>query len=239
MQKSSFEENELKEFDEKIDTIKKRSKIALVRGIKRVINDINNIKDKDPAARSVIEIILLYPGFHALLCYRIANKLNKWKIPFIPRLISQIARFFTGIEIHPGASIGEKFFIDHGMGVVIGETTIIGDNVLIYQGVTLGGTGKDSGKRHPTVCDRVTIGAGAKVLGNITIGSDSNIGAGSVVIEDVPEHSTVVGVPGHITRQRYFIQGQLLHNKIPDPVTCEIRRLTYEIKELREKIENN
>ncbi len=239
MQKSSFEENELKEFDEKIDTIKKRSKIALVRGIKRVINDINNIKDKDPAAKSVIEIILLYPGFHALLCYRIANKLNKWKIPFIPRLISQIARFFTGIEIHPGASIGEKFFIDHGMGVVIGETTIIGDNVLIYQGVTLGGTGKDSGKRHPTVCDRVTIGAGAKVLGNITIGSDSNIGAGSVVIEDVPEHSTVVGVPGHITRQRYFIQGQLLHNKIPDPVTCEIRRLTYEIKELKEKIENN
>lgn len=215
---------------------KKKSKIALVRGIKRVIDDINNIKDKDPAAKSLFEIILLYPGFHALLSYRIANKLKKWKIPFIPRLISQIARFFTGIEIHPGATIGEKFFIDHGMGVVIGETTIIGDNVLVYQGVTLGGTGKDQGKRHPTIGDRVTIGAGAKVLGNITIGSDSNIGAGSVVIDDVPEHSTVVGVPGRITRQRFFIQGQLLHNKIPDPITCELRRLTYEIKDLRDKI---
>ena len=215
---------------------KKKSKIALIRGIKRVIDDINNIKDKDPAAKSIFEIILLYPGFHALLSYRIANKLKKWKIPFIPRLISQIARFFTGIEIHPGATIGEKFFIDHGMGVVIGETTIIGDNVLVYQGVTLGGTGKDQGKRHPTIGDRVTIGAGAKVLGNITIGSDSNIGAGSVVIDDVPEHSTVVGIPGRITRQRFFVQGQLLHNKIPDPVTCELRRLTYEVKELRDKI---
>lgn len=219
-----------------IEKEKKKSKIALIRGIKRVIDDINNIKDKDPAAKSVLEIILLYPGFHALLSYRIANKLKKWKIPFIPRLISQLARFFTGIEIHPGATIGEKFFIDHGMGVVIGETTIIGDNVLVYQGVTLGGTGKDQGKRHPTIGDRVTIGAGAKVLGNITIGSDSNIGAGSVVIDDVPKHSTVVGIPGRITRQRFFVQGQLLHNKIPDPITCELRRLTYEVKELRDKI---
>ena len=219
-----------------IEKEKKKSKIALIRGIKRVIDDINNIKDKDPAAKSVLEIILLYPGFHALLSYRIANKLKKWKIPFIPRLISQLARFFTGIEIHPGATIGEKFFIDHGMGVVIGETTIIGDNVLVYQGVTLGGTGKDQGKRLPTIGDRVTIGAGAKVLGNITIGSDSNIGAGSVVIDDVPEHSTVVGIPGRITRQRFFVQGQLLHNKIPDPITCELRRLTYEVKELRDKI---
>lgn len=219
-----------------IEKEKKKSKIALIRGIKRVIDDINNIKDKDPAAKSVLEIILLYPGFHALLSYRIANKLKKWKIPFVPRLISQLARFFTGIEIHPGATIGEKFFIDHGMGVVIGETTIIGDNVLVYQGVTLGGTGKDQGKRHPTIGDRVTIGAGAKVLGNITIGSDSNIGAGSVVIDDVPEHSTVVGIPGRITRQRFFVQGQLLHNKIPDPITCELRRLTYEVKELRDKI---
>lgn len=219
-----------------IEKEKKKSKIALIRGIKRVIDDINNIKDKDPAAKSVLEIILLYPGFHALLSYRIANKLKKWKIPFIPRLISQLARFFTGIEIHPGATIGEKFFIDHGMGVVIGETTIIGNNVLVYQGVTLGGTGKDQGKRHPTIGDRVTIGAGAKVLGNITIGSDSNIGAGSVVIDDVPEHSTVVGIPGRITRQRFFVQGQLLHNKIPDPITCELRRLTYEVKELRDKI---
>lgn len=172
------------------------------------------------------------------MAYRIANKLAKWKIPFIPRLISQIARFFTGIEIHPKATIGEKIFIDHGMGVVIGETAIIGDEVLIYQGVTLGGTGKDLGKRHPTIGNRVTIGAGAKVLGNITIGDDSNIGAGSVVIDDVPEHSTVVGIPGRITRQRFFVQGQLLHNKIPDPITCELTRLKYEIKELRELIEN-
>lgn len=216
----------------------KKSKIALFRGIKRVLDDINNIKDKDPAAKSVFEIILLYSGFHAVLAYRIANKLKKWKIPFIPRFISQFARFLTGIEIHPKATIGERFFIDHGMGVVIGETTIIGDDVLIYQGVTLGGTGKDLGKRHPTIGNRVTIGAGAKILGNITIGDDSNIGAGSVVIDDVPEHSTVVGVPGHVTKQSFFVQGQLLHNKIPDPVTCEIRRLTYEIKELREKMEN-
>ena len=236
MQKSSSNENEnLKELDKKAV---KKSKIALFRGIKRVKDDINNIKDKDPAAKSIIEILFLYPGFHALLSYRIANKLKKWHIPFIPRLISQTARFLTGIEIHPGATIGERFFIDHGMGVVIGETAIIGDDVLIYQGVTLGGTGKDLGKRHPTIEDRVTIGAGAKVLGNITIGSDSNIGAGSVVIDDVPEHSTVVGIPGRITRQRFFVQGQLQHNKIPDPITCELRRLTYEIKEIKEKMEN-
>ena len=205
--------------------------------INTIIEDIRTIREKDAAAKSTVEVIFLYQGFHVLLAHRIAHKLLNWGIPFIPRLISQIARFLTGIEIHPGATIGKRFFIDHGMGVVIGETTIIGDDVLIYQGVTLGGTGKDSGKRHPTICDRVTIGAGAKILGNITIGSDSNIGAGSVVIDDVPEHSTVVGVPGHITRQRFFVQGQLLHNKIPDPITCEIRRLTYEIKELREKIE--
>lgn len=216
----------------------KRHPIALIRGIKRVLSDIENIKDKDPAAKSVFEIILLYPGFHALLAYRIANKLLKWHIPFIPRLISQTARFFTGIEIHPGATIGEKFFIDHGMGVVIGETTIIGDNVLVYQGVTLGGTGKDHGKRHPTIGNFVTIGAGAKVLGNITIKDNSNIGAGSVVIDNVPEHSTVVGIPGRIVQQRFFIQGQLLHNKIPDPVTCQLNRLTYEIRELKDKLNN-
>lgn len=225
--------------EEKFDEIKKRSKIALIRGIQRVTDDINNIKDKDPAAKNIFEIIFLYSGFHALLSYRIANKLLKWKIPFVPRFISQLARFFTGIEIHPAATIGERFFIDHGMGVVIGETTIIGDDVLIYQGVTLGGTGKEAGKRHPTIEDRVTIGAGAKVLGNIVIGCDSNIGAGSVVIDDVPEHSTVVGVPGRVTRQRFFVQGQLQHNKIPDPITCELRRLKYEIIELKEKIKSD
>lgn len=211
----------------------KKRGLSIVRGIKTVCNDIKTIYDKDPAARNLAEIIFLYPGFHALLAYRCANKLTKWHIPFIPRLISQVARFFTGIEIHPGAKIGKNFFIDHGMGVVIGETTIIGDNVLIYQGVTLGGTGKDTGKRHPTVGNNVTVGAGAKVLGNITIGDYTNIGAGSVVVDDVPEHSTVVGIPGRIVRQRVFIQGQLLHNRIPDPIKCELNRLKYELQELR------
>lgn len=215
---------------------KKRSPFAIVRGIENVIGDIKTIYSKDPAARNIFEVILLYPGFHALLAHRIAHKLRKWKIPFIPRLISQVARFLTGIEIHPGATIGKNFFIDHGMGVVIGETTIIGDDVLIYQGVTLGGTGKDLGKRHPTIGNAVTVGAGAKVLGNITIGDFTNIGAGSVVIEDVPEHSTVVGIPGRIVQQRVFVQGQLLHNRIPDPVKCELNRLKYELQELKEQI---
>ena len=201
--------------------------------------EMTNIMARDPAARSYIEVILLYPGLHAVVAYRYAHFFHKHKFYLTARIISQLARFFTGIEIHPGATIGKGLFIDHGMGVVIGETAIIGDNVLIYQGVTLGGTGKDTGKRHPTIGDRVTIGAGAKVLGNIKIGSDSNIGAGSVVIDDVPEHSTVVGIPGHIKKQSYFVQGQLLHNKIPDPFTCEIRRLKYEIQELKEQLKTH
>ncbi len=214
------------------------SNIAFIRGIQTIMQDIQTIKDKDPAARSVFEIVLLYPGLHALLCHRISHKLFIWHIPFIPRFLSQLARFFTGIEIHPGATIGRNFFIDHGMGVVIGETTVIKDNVLIYQGVTLGGTGKELGKRHPTVEDNVTIGAGAKVLGNITIGANSNIGAGSVVIDNVPEYSTVVGIPGRIVQQKVYIQGQLLHNRIPDPITCELNRLKYEVLELRQKLDN-
>ena len=204
--------------------------------IKTIIEDINTIKEKDAAARSILEVIFLYQGFHVLLAHRIAHKLLYWKIPFIPRMISQIARFFTGIEIHPGASIGKRFFIDHGMGVVIGETTIIGDDVLIYQGVTLGGTGKEQGKRHPTLGNFVTVGAGAKVLGNIEIGDYTNIGAGSVVISDVPEHCTVVGVPGRIFKQNKFIHGQLQHNRIPDPFLCEMNRLKYEIKDLKEQL---
>ncbi len=204
--------------------------------IKTIIEDINTIKEKDVAARSVLEVIFLYQGFHVLLAHRIAHKLLSWKIPFIPRLISQIARFLTGIEIHPGASIGKRFFIDHGMGVVIGETTIIKDDVLIYQGVTLGGTGKELGKRHPTLGNFVTVGAGAKVLGNITIGDYSSIGAGSVVIGDVPEHCTVVGVPGRVVKQKKYVEGQLQHNRIPDPVTCELNRLKYELLELKEQL---
>jgi len=204
--------------------------------IKTIIEDINTIKEKDVAARNIFEVIFLYQGFHVLLAHRVAHKLLYWKIPFIPRLISQVARFLTGIEIHPGASIGKRFFIDHGAGVVIGETTIIGDDVLIYQGVTLGGTGKEQGKRHPTLGNFVTVGAGAKVLGNITIGDYSLIGAGSVVIDNVPEHCTVVGVPGRIVKQKMFVEGQLQHNRIPDPIACELNRLKYEVLELKEKI---
>ena len=210
--------------------------MAIIRWINTIIEDINTIKEKDAAAKSVIEVVLLYQGFHVLLAHRIAHKLLSWKIPFIPRLISQIARFFTGIEIHPGATIGKRFFIDHGMGVVIGETTIIGDDVLIYQGVTLGGTGKDQGKRHPTLGNFVTVGAGAKILGNITIGDYSLIGAGSVVIDNVGAHCTVVGIPGRIVKQKQYIQGQLQHNRIPDPVSCELNRLKYELKELKENL---
>lgn len=210
--------------------------MAISNWIKTIIEDINTIKEKDVAARNVFEVIFLYQGFHVLLAHRIAHKLRYWGVPFIPRMISQIARFLTGIEIHPGATIGKRFFIDHGAGVVIGETSVIGDDVLIYQGVTLGGTGKDLGKRHPTIGNFVTIGAGAKVLGNITIGDYSSIGAGSVVIDDVPEHCTVVGIPGRIVKQKVYIQGQLQHNRIPDPISCELNRLKYEVIELREEI---
>ncbi len=206
--------------------------------INTIIEDIKTIKEKDVAAKSTIEVILLYQGFHVLLAHRIAHKLLKWGIPFIPRLISQIARFLTGIEIHPGATIGKRFFIDHGMGVVIGETTVIGDDVLIYQGVTLGGIGHSTGKRHPTLGNFVTVGAGAKILGNITIGNNSRIGASSVVIKDVPENCTVVGIPGRIVKERKCIQGQLQHNKIPDPISNEIKHLKQEIKELKQKLKN-
>ena len=157
--------------------------------------DIDRIIENDPAARSRIEVLLLYPTIHVMIAYRISHFLYKRKLFFLARLISQIARFFTGIEIHPGATIGKGLVIDHGMGVVIGETAEIGDNVLIYHGVTLGGTGKDKGKRHPTVEDNVTIGAGAKVLGPIRIGKNSKIGANSVVLKEVPEGATAVGIP--------------------------------------------
>ena len=206
---------------------------------KLIKEDIKTIYDKDPAATNLAEVILCYPGLHALICHRFANYLYHKKIPLIPRIISHISRFFTGIEIHPGATIGRRFFIDHGMGVVIGETTVIGRDVLIYQGVTLGGTGKEHGKRHPTVSNNVVIGAGAKVLGNIMIGANVRIGAGSVVVDNVPPHSTVVGIPGRVVIQRYSEpNGELQHNRIPDPITCELRRLSYEVKELREKFQH-
>lgn len=199
--------------------------------------DIGIIYKKDPAARNILEVLLCYPGFHAVLLYRIAHKLWLWKIPLIPRMISTFARFLTGIDIHPGATIGRRFFIDHGMGVVIGETTEIGDDCLLYQGVTLGGTSSKAEKRHPTLKRGVVVGAGAKVLGNITMGNYAKIGAGSVVVNDVPEHSTVVGVPGRIVTQKFFDDnGVLMHNRIPDPITCELNRLKYELKDLQEVV---
>lgn len=200
--------------------------------------DICTIYRKDPAARNILEVIFCYPGFHALLLHRIAHKLWIWKIPVIPRLISTFARFLTGIDIHPGATIGKRFFIDHGMGVVIGETTEIADDVLLYQGVTLGGTSSKPEKRHPTLGRGVVVGAGAKVLGNIRIGNYSKIGAGSVVVVEVPDHATVVGVPGRVVIQKIYDEenGVLMHNRIPDPITCELNRLKYEVQDLKEKV---
>ena len=198
--------------------------------------DIASVKERDPAAKSPLEILLLYPGLHALVVYRIAHKFWQWRIPLIPRWISQAARFLTGVEIHPGAQIGRKFFIDHGMGVVVGETAIIGDNVLHYQGVTLGGTGKETGKRHPTIGNGVVVGAGAKILGNITIGDNSYIGANAVVIKNVPSNSTVVGIPGRITKQEgQKIDSQLDHAHVNDPVMENIKNLLGRIKTLEHK----
>ncbi len=189
-------------------------------------DEIKTVKDRDPAAKSALEVLLLYPGLHALVFYRISHQLWAWKVPLIPRWLSQMARFLTGIEIHPGAQIGKSFFIDHGMGVVIGETAIVGDNVLLYQGVTLGGTGKETGKRHPTLGNNVVVGAGAKILGNITIGDNSYIGANAVVIKNVPPNSTVVGIPGRITKQEgRKIDMELDHMHVSDPVMENISRL--------------
>ena len=180
-----------------------------------VREQIDTVFLKDPAAKSVLEIFLCYPGFHATLLHRLAHKMYRSGVPLIPRVISQFSRFLTGIEIHPGASIGRRFFIDHGSGVVIGETTEIGDDCLLYQGVTLGGTGKDTGKRHPTIGDGVVIGTGAKILGNIRIGDHAKVGAGSVVVRPVPDHSTVVGVPGRVVGGADT--DPLEHGRLPDP----------------------
>ena len=209
----------------------------LKRAINKIKEDIKVIYEKDPAATNLAEVLFCYPGLQALISHRIAHKLVYWGVPFIPRFISYLTRIITGIEIHPKAQIGNRFFIDHGEGVVIGETTIIGDDVLIYQQVTLGGTGNEHGKRHPTIGNNVIIGAGAKVLGNITIGDNTRVGAGSVVVDNVPEHCTVVGVPGRVVQQKFMnSDGILMHNRIPDPIKCEINRLKYEVQELKEYI---
>lgn len=206
--------------------------------------DIAVIFERDPAARSTLEIILTYPGLHAIISHRMAHWFFKKNLKFIARLISQLNRFFTGIEIHPGATIGEGLFIDHGMGVVIGETCEIGNNVTLYQGVTLGGTGKEKGKRHPTIGNNVVVSSGAKVLGSITIGNNVKIGAGSVVLKDVPDNCTVVGVPGRIVKREGrkigdpSLDGQidLNHNKLPDPVAEAILLMQKKIDGLEQRI---
>ncbi|MBM3250020.1 MAG: serine O-acetyltransferase [Candidatus Omnitrophica bacterium] len=195
--------------------------------------DIRAAKKRDPAARNPLEILLLYQGLHALIAHRIAHFFYKAHMFFLARLISQFSRWMTGIEIHPGATIGNRFFIDHGMGVVIGETAIVGDDVLLYQGVTLGGTGLEKGKRHPTIGNNVVVGTGAKILGNITVGDNSYIGANAVVIRDVPANSTVVGVPGRITKQDgKKIDISLDHIHILDPIMQSIEELEKRIEKL-------
>ena len=203
---------------------------------KLIKSDFKIIKERDPAARGFLEIILCYPGFQALVLHRISHKLWKYKLPLIPRVLSQLTRNITGIEIHPGATIGRGVFIDHGMGVVIGETSEIGDRCLLYQGVTLGGTGKDCGKRHPTLQENVVVGAGAKVLGAIQIGSNTRIGAGSVVVKNVEKNSTVVGIPGRVVHQSGVKINPLAHSALPDAEGSVIKNLMDRIDHLENHI---
>jgi serine O-acetyltransferase len=209
----------------------------------RLRNDIRAVMERDPAVKSVFEVLLCYPGLHALIMHRIAHGLYRRRWFVVARLTSHLSRFLTGIEIHPGAKIGEGLFIDHGSGVVIGETAEIGDNVTIYQGVTLGGTGKEKGKRHPTIGNNVVVSAGAKVLGSFTVGDNSRIGAGSVVLKEVPPDSTVVGVPGKVVarngrkvapREDYEID--LRHDLLPDPVAEMIRCMQRKIDRLEKRV---
>src|SRR5437773_10136682 len=207
---------------------------------KTIRDDLAVVFERDPAATNRLEVILTYAGFHALIAYRLAHRLHVWGVPSLPRLVSQVARLFTGIEIHPAAKIGRGFFIDHGMGVVIGETTEIGDHVTLFQGVTLGGTGKERGKRHPTLGNHVVVGAGAKILGGIKIGDNVKIGANSVVLKSVPANSTVIGVPARVIKA----QGERLpeatmdHTNIPDPVIERFEALERELIELRKKLDS-
>ena len=201
-----------------------------------IIADFKIIFERDPAARNWLEVIFCYPGLQALVLHRFSHWLYNLGLPLIPRLTSHIGRFVTGIEIHPGATIGEGVFIDHGTGVVIGETAIIGDYCLIYQGVTLGGTGKEKGKRHPTLGENVVVGAGAKVLGNILIGNDVRIGAGSVVLKDVPSDCTVVGIPGRIVFRSGVKVDPLDHSNLPDSEAKVIRTLLDRIEKLEAEV---
>ncbi len=201
--------------------------------------DIRTTKERDPAARSTLEILLTYPGFHALQFHRIAHRFFQKDLKLIARLISHISRFLTGIEIHPGAKIGKSFFIDHGMGIVVGETTEIGDNVTLYQGVTLGGTGKEKGKRHPTIGNNVVIGVGATILGAITIGDNAVVGGGAVVVRPVPLNSTVVGIPGRVVKRegKRIPTMDLHHERLPDPVAETLNSLHRRIDGLEHSVE--
>ncbi len=205
----------------------------------RDINDhLTSILERDPAPKSRLEIVLCYPGLHALWIYRFTHWLYGLRLYLLARLISQWARWMTGIEIHPGAQIGKRLFIDHGMGVVIGETSVIADDVTIYQGVTLGGTGKEKGRRHPTILNSVVIGTGAQVLGNITVGENSRVGAASVVIDDVPDNSTIVGVPGHLI----FRDGKRVvitnPREIRDPLSDALTEVAHRVERLEEKVKS-
>jgi serine O-acetyltransferase len=203
----------------------------------RIQEDIQTIRERDPAARSTLEILLAYPGLHAVLIYRVANRLWRDNHLTTARVLSHIGRFLTGIEIHPGATIGRRFFIDHGMGVVIGETAIVGDNVTLYQGVTLGGTGKERGKRHPTLGDDIIVGVGAKILGAITIGDGARIGGGSVVLKDVPPHTTAVGVPARAVAWTDPRSGRTERREnLPDPTRETMRVLADRIDELEQRL---
>lgn len=205
-----------------------------MRILARIREDVQTIYRHDPAALSSVEILLAYPGLHAIWFYRIAHWLHLRKVLIIPRLLSHLSRFLTGVEIHPGAIIGRRCFIDHGMGIVIGETARIGDDVLLYQGVTLGGTGKERGKRHPTLGDGVVVGVGAQILGAITIGDGTKVGAGAVVLRDVPPHCTVVGVPGRVVAYQHPVDGHV--ERLPDPEAEMLRCLQEKIFELEDRV---
>src|SRR6059036_3770334 len=208
---------------------------------KTIKQDLNVVFERDPAATSKLEVILTYAGFHALLAYRLSHWLWARGVPFVPRVISQLARWLTGIEIHPAAKIGTGFFIDHGMGVVIGETAEIGDYVTLFQGVTLGGTGKERGKRHPTLGNHVVVGAGAKILGGIKIGDNVKIGANSVVLKSVPANSTVIGVPARVIKTEggeRIPEATMDHANMPDPIADRFEALERELIELRKKLDN-
>jgi len=207
----------------------------------KIIEDFKAVFDRDPAARGfwgIFDVLLTYPGFHAIVLYRISHILHRLQIPLIPHIIMLIGRILTGVEIHPAAKISGGLFIDHGFGVVIGETSEIGKNVTLFQGVTLGGTGKETGKRHPTIGDNVVVGAGAKILGSITVGNDVYIGANAVVLHPVPDDCTVVGVPGRCVRQdgKRVIGATLRHDLLPDPILERLEELQEEILKAEEEI---